>query len=80
MEQIIATMLERPRKAYYTRQLCATLNLTSGTISPLLNRMEEAGWVASEFVSAAGSRRGAPRKYYRFTAGTAAMLRKAIAA
>lgn len=78
MEQIIKHMLEDPKAEYYLGGICSATNTFPGTISPLLRRMEDAGWLQSKVVHARVGMLGPARKYYRFTAGSAAMLRKAI--
>jgi len=47
------------------------LELASGTLYPLLYRLEEQGWVETEWEDA---ERGARRKYYRLTAAGAERL------
>lgn len=76
MEQIIEHMLQKPKDRYYALGICNALDMHTGTVVPLLNKMERAGWLSAEYVSEGSS----PRRYYTLTEGTAAMLRRAIAA
>jgi DNA-binding IclR family transcriptional regulator len=72
MVKIIEHMLTDAKAAHNLSGLCAALDLYPGTVSPLLRRMRDAGWLAD-------TPGGGGRVYYRFTRGTAPMLRKAIA-
>lgn len=76
MEQIIRHMLAAKGKVYGAA-VAEELGLTSGTVAPILVRMEDVGWVKSERIKIGGTS-GTARRYYRFTEGSAAMLRKAI--
>ena len=58
-------MLKEPKQVYYCNKLSKDLDQWPGTLSPLLRRLEDAGWLSSET-----KRIGADvqvRRYYRFT-------------
>lgn len=78
MRQIIAYMLaSEPRTKHYSSGIAAALGIKTGTISPLMHRMVDAGWLTID----PGGRYdggGTARVYYKFTTGSRAMLRKAI--
>ena len=70
--RVLETFLESPRSARYGLELGAHTGLPSGTIHPVLARLEAAGWVESEWevVDPSGGGRP-PRRFYRLTpAGT----------
>ena len=72
LELIVLHLLE-PGEAYgyeivskLTAQTNGTLEVTDGTLYPVLYRLERAGYVAVRWETPA---RGVPRKYYQLTAG-----------
>lgn len=75
MEQIIRHMLTNPRAKYYTARITADAGIPEGSTSALMRRMEAAGWLTSQTEP---RQQYAPRRYYRFTPGSASMLRKAV--
>ncbi len=75
MGQIIEHMLGNPRARYCVSEVSAALGLPTGTVTPLMHRMRDAGWIAG---TTEPRGRHYPRTWYRFTTGTAPMLRKAI--
>ena len=76
MERILVHMLENPKLSYYLTGICRQIDMHPGTASPLLRRMEAAGWLSAKLVAVKGQR--TPLKMYRFTQGSAKMLREAI--
>lgn len=76
MERLIEHMLQNPNLSYYLTGICREIGMHPGTASPLLRRMADAGWLTCKPVPGANGRN--PLKHYRFTPGTATMLRKAI--
>jgi DNA-binding PadR family transcriptional regulator len=67
-QAILATLLEDRARQRYGLELAKAAGLPSGTIYPMLARLEREGWVESERenidASVAGRR---PRRYYRLT-------------
>jgi DNA-binding MarR family transcriptional regulator len=75
MQQIIEHMLGNPKARYHVSGICRDLDLLTGTVTPLMRKMHEAGWVTRDVEPRGTSH---PKTWYRFTAGTAPMLRKAL--
>lgn len=67
-QAILATLLEDVNQPHYGLEMAKAAGLPSGTIYPMLARLEREGWVESEpeniDASVAGRR---PRRYYRLT-------------
>jgi response regulator of citrate/malate metabolism len=78
MEKIIRHMLANPRQAYAASEISRAVEISSGTTSPIMQTMLAAGWLADEIEPRRPGSVGPLRRLYRFTAGTAPMLRKAI--
>lgn len=78
MEKIIRHMLENPRTAICGADIGRALGLSSGTITPIMKKMLAAGWLDAETEPRRPGATGPLRVMYRFTQGTAAMLRKAV--
>jgi len=64
---VLSAMLADPASQYYGLQLCEETGLPSGTIYPILARLEQAGWVDSSWEDPAEHvLEGRPRRrYYR---------------
>jgi PadR family transcriptional regulator PadR len=67
-QAILAALLEDPGKPHYGLELGRAAGLASGTIYPILARLEREGWVSSEVEDidpkVVGRR---PRRYYMLT-------------
>jgi PadR family transcriptional regulator PadR len=67
-QAILAALLQDVTHQHYGLELAKAAGLPSGTIYPMLARLEREGWVESERenidASVAGRR---PRRYYRLT-------------
>lgn len=68
-QAVLAALLQDPTAGRYGLDLSKSVGYPSGTIYPILARLEAAGWIDSEWEqidpSAEGRRR---RRYYRITA------------
>jgi len=65
---VLETMLEDPAEPWYGFELCKEAGLRSGTIYPLLARLERAGWLKSSWEELDPSEAGRPpRRLYRLT-------------
>jgi PadR family transcriptional regulator PadR len=66
---VLAEMLSEPAKPRYGLDLCAAIGLPSGTIYPIMARLEQVGWVESDWEDPdAHIAEGRPRRrYYRLT-------------
>jgi DNA-binding PadR family transcriptional regulator len=66
--RVLGLLLESPNEPKYGLELAQRAGLKSGTIYPLLARLERAGWLISECEDVdprtAGRR---PRRYYKLT-------------
>ena len=66
---LLAVLLREPLTEHYGLELAKAAGLPTGTIYPILARLEQAGWLESAWEevdeSKAGRRR---RRYYRLTA------------
>lgn len=66
---VLEVFLANPQAARYGLELGARTGLASGTIHPVLARLEGAGWVESEWEEIDPSSAGRPRRrFYRLTA------------
>jgi len=66
--RLIVAMLDQPIGAWYGLELAKAATLKTGTIYPLLARLERAGWLESEWEHVDPSVVGRPRRrLYRLT-------------
>jgi DNA-binding PadR family transcriptional regulator len=70
---VLRALSAHPTDAMYGLQICAEAGLPSGTIHPILARLEAAGWLESSWEDVDPAEQGRPRRrYYRLSqAGTA---------
>lgn len=65
---VLRAMLEEPTAERYGLQICVAAGLSSGTIHPILARLEGVGWLESRWEDADPRQQGRPRRrYYRLT-------------
>jgi DNA-binding PadR family transcriptional regulator len=80
VEAVFAALLRDATEPRYGRDLAREAKLAGGTIYPLLIRLEEAGWLESEWEDIdphrAGRRR---RRYYKLTGEGARVARRHLA-
>src|SRR5260370_32816808 len=73
-------LLAEPAGEMYGLQICAEAHLPSGTIHPILARLERLGWVESQWEDIDTHAEGRPRRrYYRLTTDGAELARDALA-
>lgn len=78
---VLNVLLDDPTRERYGLEVCADAGLPSGTIHPIMARLEAAGWVESSWEDIDPRVAGRPaRRYYRLTAEGAASARSALAA
>lgn len=67
--QILTVMLDAPTDEVFGFQLTAAAGLPTGTVYPILKRLEREGWIEgrTETVGERGASAGRPRRYYRLT-------------
>lgn len=78
---VLRALLEDPARQRYGLELCALAGLPSGTIYPILARLEQLGWVDSTWEDpAVHEAAGRPRRrFYRITEDGAEQARLALA-
>jgi DNA-binding MarR family transcriptional regulator len=77
--KVIGALMSRPREESSGADIGAATKLSSGTLYPILVRLEAAGWLESRWESEEPSLLGRPRRrYYRVTAEGARNARKAV--
>jgi PadR family transcriptional regulator, regulatory protein PadR len=79
-QAVLRALLADPAAEVYGLQLCSLAELPSGTIHPILARLEAAGWLDSRWEEVDPSEQGRPRRrYYRLNPDGAALARTALA-
>jgi PadR family transcriptional regulator, regulatory protein PadR len=78
---VLRAMLAEPTAERYGLQLCAETGLPSGTIYPIVARLEQLGWVVSSWEDPREhiAERRPRRRYYRLTNDGAGLARAALA-
>src|SRR3712207_1047772 len=77
---VLRALLEHPTHELYGLELCALAGLASGTIHPILARLERSGWLDSRWEDIDPRRAGRPRRrYYRLNPDGAQQARLALA-
>jgi PadR family transcriptional regulator, regulatory protein PadR len=77
---VLGVFLDNPDREHYGLELCHTAGLPSGTIYPLLDRLERAGWLAGGWEDINPAVEGRRRRYYyRLTPDGAERARQALA-
>ena len=78
---VLRAMLAAPTRETYGLQICHAAGLPSGTIHPILARLErEHGWVTSRWEDITPHHEGRPRRrYYKLTEDGAERARIALA-
>lgn len=77
---VLAVLLQDPTQEMYGLEICAAAGLPSGTIAPMLKRLEQAGWLESrwEQIDPAEEHR-ARRRYYRLNPHSVSAVQAALA-
>jgi PadR family transcriptional regulator PadR len=79
-QAVLRALLEQPSKEMYGLEICAKAALPSGTIHPILARLENAEWLESWWEEADPREQGRPRRrYYRLSEDGAVQARTALA-
>src|SRR5271169_2780931 len=78
---VLRTLLAEPTQEMYGLQICEEAGLPSGTIHPILARLErEHGWLESRWEDVKPEEQGRPRRrYYKLTQNGAERARIALA-
>src|SRR6478672_13931483 len=69
LQLVLQVLLENPDRELYGLEIGGAAGLASGTVHPLLARLEAHGWLESRWEDIDPSTQGRPaRRYYRLTA------------
>jgi PadR family transcriptional regulator, regulatory protein PadR len=79
-QRVLETLLDDPTAEQYGLEIGTAAGLRSGTVHPILARLEGYGWLSSRWEDVDPSAEGRPpRRYYRLTADGAQAARAALA-
>ncbi|MER6813581.1 helix-turn-helix transcriptional regulator [Spirillospora sp. NPDC000708] len=79
-QQVLRTLLTEPTQEFYGLQIGQAAGLPSGTVHPILARLERLGWLESHWEEVDPAEQGRPRRrYYRLTEDGAEHARIALA-
>ena len=79
-QRVLEALLADPGAELYGLEIGSAAGLRSGTVHPILARLEGYGWLSSRWEDVDPSAEGRPpRRYYRLTADGAAAARSALA-
>jgi PadR family transcriptional regulator, regulatory protein PadR len=77
---VLRTLLQEPAHEMYGLQISEAAGLPTGTIHPILARLEGLGWLESHWENVDPAREGRPRRrYYRLSPRGAECARHALA-
>ena len=78
---VLRVLLETPSAAHYGLEIARQAGLKTGTVHPILARLQQAGWIDAFWEAPTDHEdTGRPRRrYYRFTSDGAETARHAIA-
>lgn len=79
-QHVLSAFLDDPGRPLYGLQVCEAAGLPSGTIHPILARLERVGWLTSSWEELDPSEAGRPRRrYYKLDPNSIAVARSALA-
>jgi PadR family transcriptional regulator, regulatory protein PadR len=79
-QMVLRALLKNPTRELYGLQICHEAGLPTGTIHPILARLESAGWLESRWEDVDPHEQGRPRRrYYRLSPDGAELARLALA-
>jgi PadR family transcriptional regulator, regulatory protein PadR len=79
-QRVLEALLDDPRRELYGLELGEVAELRSGTVHPILARLEGVGWLTSRWEEIDPQVEGRPpRRYYRLTADGVLAARAALA-
>jgi PadR family transcriptional regulator, regulatory protein PadR len=77
---VLLALLDEPDQERYGLELSESAGLATGTIHPILARLEKTGWVRSRWEQIDPKQQGRPRRrYYRLDPNSIAFVRAALA-
>ncbi|MFC7534460.1 PadR family transcriptional regulator [Actinoplanes sp. GCM10030250] len=78
--RVLAALLAEPDADRYGLEIMQTTGLASGSLYPILHRLQEAGWVDARWEQIDPSEQGRPaRRFYRLTPDGAVQARHVLA-
>jgi DNA-binding PadR family transcriptional regulator len=78
-QRVLAVLLEEPQGKHYGLDISRRVKLPTGSIYPILARLEKVGWVTSELEDIDPTVEGRrPRRYYELTGLGAERAQRAI--
>lgn len=79
-QRVLRAFLEDPSREMYGLEICSVAGLPSGTIHPILARLEKLGWLRSYWERIDPKEQGRPRRrYYRLDPNSMASVQAALA-
>lgn len=76
---VLRALLEEPTREMYGLQVCAAAGLPTGTVHPILARLEKMQWLSSTWEEVDARTEGRPRRrYYRLSEHGAMRARAAV--
>jgi PadR family transcriptional regulator PadR len=76
---VVRAMLVEPAREMYGLEICKAADLPSGTIHPILARLERCGWLESRWEDIEPTEEGRPRRrYYRLSSSGAERARAVL--
>ena len=79
-QRVLEALLDDPQRELYGLEIGEAAGLRSGTVHPILARLEGYGWLASRWEDIDASAEGRPaRRYYTLTADGVQAARAALA-
>lgn len=76
---VLRVLLEEPTRKIYGLQVCAEAGLPTGTVHPILARLEKMEWLTSDWEQIDARAEGRPRRrYYRLSERGAMRARAAV--
>lgn len=76
---VLRALLENPTKEMYGLQVCTAAGLPTGTVHPILARLERIGWLTSDWENVDTHVEGRPRRrYYRLSESGAMRAQAAV--
>ena len=80
VQLVLRAMLAEPSREMYGLEIGGEAGLPSGTVHPILARLERFGWARSSWEDTDPATAGRPRRrYYRLTEDGAVLARSALA-
>lgn len=77
---VLQALLDEPGREMYGLEICKAAKLASGTIHPILARLERVGWLESSWEDIDPVKEGRPRRRYYHLNGTGAVSARAALA